>query len=94
MRRRNRIMRQYPIWNNVQACVYKSSKSYGIKNEGKVSIKIGTSSKNSHDFLEHRTTHRELEDGSKEFRFYLDGIIVKKAIIKNGIMTQYNIKEK
>tara|TARA_R100001015_G_scaffold6942_1_gene2711 strand:+ start:376 stop:639 length:264 start_codon:yes stop_codon:yes gene_type:complete len=74
-------MKQYPIWNIVQACIYKSPKSYGVKKDGKVEVRVGTSSSNSHKFVEHATTHRELEDGSREYRFYVDGECIKKAVL-------------
>ena len=47
-------MASYPIWNQVEACIYKSGKSYGVRKDGVVSVKVGTSAKNSHDFLTHR----------------------------------------
>ena len=36
-------MSNYPIWNIVEACIYKSSKSYGVKKDGKVQVCVGTS---------------------------------------------------
>ena len=77
-------MKSYPIWNQVQACIYKSDKSYGVREDGVVSVKVGTSAKNSHDFLTHKTTHRTLECGGKEFRFYVDGTLIKKAFLAKG----------
>lgn len=77
-------MRAYPIWNEVNACIYASSKSYGAKQTSNVNVKVGTSARNSHDFLTHRTTCRDLEDGSKEFRFYVDGKLVKRAVVRDG----------
>jgi hypothetical protein len=74
-------MRSYPIWNEVEACIYNSSKSYGAKLASNVNIKVGTSARNSHDFLTHRTTCRDLEDGSKEFRFYVDDKLIKRAVV-------------
>ena len=74
-------MRSYPIWNEVEACIYNSSKSYGAKQTSNVNVKVGTSARNSHDFLTHRTTCRDLEDGSKEFRFYVDGKLIKRAVV-------------
>jgi hypothetical protein len=67
-------MRQYPIWNIITACIYKSGKSYGVKDTGEVEVRIGTSSSNSHTFLKHTTTHRQLENGDREYRFYIDGV--------------------
>lgn len=74
-------MKSYPIWNEVEACIYNSSKSYGAKLQSNVNVKVGTSARNSHDFLTHRTTCRDLEDGSKEFRFYVDDKLIKRAVV-------------
>ena len=74
-------MKQYPIWNIIEACIYKSPKSYGVKKDGKVEVRVGTSSSNSHTFVEHVTTHRILEDCSREYRFYVDGKCIKKAVL-------------
>ncbi len=77
-------MASYPIWNKVQACIYKSNKSYGVRENGVVSIKVGTSATNSYDFLTHTTTHKKLECGGREFRFYIDDILAKKAFLPKG----------
>jgi hypothetical protein len=77
-------MRQYPIWNNVTACIYGSKKSYGVKEEGCVEVLVGTSKSNSHNFVNHRTTHRQLEDGSREYRFYVDDVCIKRARLAKG----------
>ena len=74
-------MKSYPIWNNVQACIYKSSKSYGARTQSCVDVKVGTSSRNSFDFVSHRTTRRVHEDGSAEFRFYVDDQLIKRALV-------------
>jgi hypothetical protein len=77
-------MRQYPIWNIITACIYKSGKSYGVKDTGEVEVRIGTSSSNSHTFLKHTTTHRQLENGDREYRFYIDSKCIRRAILKKG----------
>ena len=71
----------YPIWNKVNACIYKSGKSWGAKDESGVQVCVGTSAKNSHDFVNHRTTHRVHDDGSHEFRFFVDGVCIKRAVV-------------
>mgnify|MGYP003127411398 CR=1 FL=1 len=78
------MSRQYPIWNIITACIYKSGKSYGVKNTGEVEIRVGTSSSNSHTFLKHRVTHREDEQGNKTFYFYVDDVCFKKGYLKKG----------
>tara|TARA_R100000963_G_C4560522_1_gene49588 strand:- start:203 stop:466 length:264 start_codon:yes stop_codon:yes gene_type:complete len=77
-------MRSYPIWNDVTACVYKGAKSYGVKNTGDVEVLIGTSASNSHTFLKHSTTHRLLVNGNREYRFYIDGKVIKRALLRKG----------
>ena len=77
-------MSSYPIWNRITACIYKGGKSYGVRETGEVEILVGTSASNSHLFLKHCVTHRELEDGSREYRFYLDGVVLKRAVLPKG----------
>jgi len=71
----------YPIWNRVQACIYKASKSWGARADCVVDVLVGTSSSNSHRFLTHTTTHRVLENGDKSFRFYVDHVCVRQATL-------------
>jgi len=77
-------MSSYPIWNRITACIYKGGKSYGVRETGEVEVLVGTSASNSHLFLKHCVTHRELEDGSREYRFYLDGVVLKRAVLPKG----------
>jgi len=76
--------RQYPIWNIITACIYKSGKSYGVRERGEVAIKIGTSSSNSHSFLTHRVTVKKHSKTLQEFRFYVDDKLIKKRFVNNG----------
>lgn len=77
-------MRQWPIWNRITACTYKSDKSYGVKETGEVTVKVGTSASNSHVFLTHTTTHRVHDNGDREYRFYIDGDEIRRAVLKKG----------
>ena len=74
----------YPIWNKITACIYKSNKSYGVRNEGVNNIYCGTSANNSYHFAKVVSTHRQLENGDREYRLYVDKVIVKRAILKKG----------
>ena len=87
-------MKQYPIWNIITACIYKSAKSYGVRNTGEVEIRVGTSSSNSHKFLQHTTTHRLLDNGDREYRFYLDGECIRRALLKKGADQLQNLEPK
>jgi hypothetical protein len=72
---------QYPIWNKVTACIYKGSKSYGVKETGETEICIGSSSNNSHTFLTTIVTQRT-EDTKygrcKVFTYSVDDVIIKR----------------
>ena len=63
-------MQSYPIWNKIEACIYKGGKSYGVKNDGQNEILIGTSAKNSHSFVKTRVTHKKHDDGTRTYHFY------------------------
>ena len=80
-------MASYPIWLDVFSCIYKSSKSYGIRREGKTNIYVGTSLKNSHHFGEIVITHRDLGKEGKSFRLYLDGKVMREGFVKDGKLT-------
>lgn len=73
------MSRSYPIWNEVQACIYQSSKSYGAKQVSEVQVKVGSGSSNSFDFVSHVTKKIDLDD-KLLFRFYVDGIRIKEII--------------
>jgi predicted nucleic-acid-binding Zn-ribbon protein len=87
---KGKTMRSYPIWNKVQACIYKSSKNWGAKQHSEVDISVGTSAKNSHPFLTHKTTRRDLGDGRVEFRFYVDNMLVKQAILTGDKLEKHS----
>ena len=78
------MSRMYPIWNKVQACIYKGGKSYGVRNEGVVNVCVGTSQSNSHDFLTHTTTVKKHNKNLQEFRFYVDSKLIKRAFVRDG----------
>ena len=77
-------MRMYPIWNKISACIYKGDKSYGVKVAGYVEVLVGTSAKNSHHFIDHKVTHRLMENGDRIYRFYVDDKLIKESILKKG----------
>ena len=76
--------KSYPIWNIVTACIYKSPKSYGVRERGEVEVRIGTSGSNSHTFVHHKTTHKILENGDREYRFYVYDVLIKRALLPKG----------
>ena len=56
----------YPIWNKVRSCIYKTNKSYGAKDIGEVDVYVGSSEDNSHHLITHYTTR--IVKYSKEFK--------------------------
>ena len=78
--------RQYPIWNIIRSCIYEKPKSYGVRKHSDCQVKVGTSSSNSHDFLEWKLTHyHDKKNKLRIYTFRVDGKIVKRAILKDGV---------
>lgn len=81
------MSRSYPIWNEIQSCQYQSDKSYGVVETGVNQIKIGSSSKNSMDFLKTIITKRSGVYKGKAvviFSFSVDEVVLKTAIFEEG----------
>lgn len=79
----------YPIYNRVEACIYKSDKSYGARDTSASHIFVGSSPKNSHLLAEPCTTRRfkyneELNRVVCSFRFYVDGICIKEMLFEDN----------
>lgn len=78
-------MQSYPIWHDVKACHYKSSKSYGGKNNSGETIYVGTSRKNSHYHCKILTTRREIDDVEfgecYVFKTSINDIIIKETYV-------------
>jgi len=69
--------RSYPIWTKVEACIYKSDKSFGAKDTSTQTIMVGTNAKNSHEIAQICTTRREV-DNEIIFKFSVDNEILKE----------------
>ena len=78
------MSRQYPIWNNVGGTAYAGNKSYGVRGHDSGDVVVGTSSKNSHEFVSHSLDVDLLDDGSRQFSFFVDGDLVKRAVMRPG----------
>jgi|TARA_R110000772_G_scaffold93604_2_gene191093 hypothetical protein len=76
------MTKSYPIWNKITACIYKSSKCYGVKDDGTNEILIGTSKSNSHEFVKTRVTHKKHDDGTRTYHFYIDNQLYKTATLQ------------
>ena len=60
------------------------SKATGLSRQGRFRF-VGSSAKNSHHFLNHTTTMRERTNGDREFRFYVDGVLIKRVLKRRGV---------
>ena len=78
----------YPIWHNIEACHYKTDKSFGGRNTSVDKIVVGSSSKNSHTFVETITTRRFYNHDKYGdvcvFKYSVDGIILKEFIFEDN----------
>lgn len=79
------MSRSYPIWVDIDSCIYNSDKSYGIRKHGVQDIKIGTSKKNSHNFARIILTHEILNETDRLYQLRIDNEIIKSTILsKDG----------
>ena len=85
-------MRQYPIWNEINSCIYSNhnkrsgNKSYGVREHSEIKMKVGTSRQNSFDFATIKQSVKKNDDGSLTFR-----LKVNDQVILEG---DYNTKDK
>ena len=86
-------MRQYPIWVDTHNTSYANqfSKSMGVKNSSSSSIKIGTSAKNSYEFLNTRIEHKQADNGSRVYNFFVDDKLVKSAFYNDKLKDKMKI---
>lgn len=81
------MSRQYPIWNKVTACIYKSFTGWGVKDTGATTICVGSSSKNSYDFLDTCVTKRDKVWKGRDcvvFSYSVDGVVLKQMIFNKN----------
>ena len=83
------MSRHYPIWVDVNSCLYKSegghsgNKSFGVRDHSEQTIKIGSSRTYSWDFAEVKLTRHRTQDGPKEidtFMLFVDNTPIKYAV--------------
>lgn len=81
-------MRQYKIWNAIRTVGgRKSSCDYGANTSDHRAIYVGTSSRNSHPFATVTTECHERGDGTYDFTLWVDGNIVKHAVLSKKELT-------
>tara|TARA_B000000565_G_scaffold239536_1_gene203139 strand:- start:100 stop:387 length:288 start_codon:yes stop_codon:yes gene_type:complete len=91
------MSRSYPIWNEINSCAYAGNKSYGIKEHGELTCYIGTSASRSYEFFTHKVTHRQLDNNTHEYRYYVDNKLIKRATYRHKqdtmLITKYGNNE-
>lgn len=81
------MSRSYPIWLDVTACKYKSDKSFGFKQTGEITIKVGSSASNSHNFLKTVITKRAGKYKNIDvwiFKYSVDDVILKISVFEDN----------
>lgn len=73
--------RQYPIYNEVTACIYNSDKSWGAVNSCEVDVKVGSSKSNSNIFIKHRTTRSRQWSDKYDCYIYIFRFSVNEKVI-------------
>ena len=73
--------RSYPIWLDIFNSGYATDKSHGVKEKENTKIFVGSSAKNSHFFLSTEIEFHNYKDGSKHFLFFVDGVLIKIAVL-------------
>jgi len=79
--------RSHPIWNDVTACKYNSDKSFGFTDTGEIKIKVGSSAKNSHDFLTTLITRRKSTFKNVPvwiFKYSVDDVVLKISVFTDN----------
>ena len=74
----------YPIMEQSHGHYLQRSKNFWVKQTGDGNCFFISSAKNSHHFLNHTTTMRERTNGDREFRFYVDGVLIGKGLVAEG----------
>jgi len=80
------MAQQYKIWHQVETDAYKSDKSFGSNNEGKITIFIGTSKRYSYKHIKIVTTREEITDPKYGecylFKTTIDNLLLKESLFK------------
>ncbi len=74
-------MRQYPIWKKISNGSYATDKSHGVRDKEVTNIFVGTSAKNSHFLLSTEIECHNYKDGTKEYLYFIDGVLIKRAVL-------------
>ena len=76
-------MPSYPIWNEINSCLYKKPKSYGVKDHNTIKTWIGTSKINSWEFSQITFKHFKKGD-DRIYQIFLDQNLIKSALLTKG----------
>ena len=73
--------RSYPIWLDIFNSGYATDRSHGVKEKETTNIFVGTSAKNSHYFLSTEIECHSYKDGTKDYLYFIDGVLIKRAVL-------------
>ena len=75
------MSKSYPIWIDVSGDNYKTSKSFGSRDNVSLDIKVGSSKTNSNDLARVSIHMREDDAGNRTFALAVDGLVVRSAVM-------------
>ena len=75
------MAQSYPIWIDVSGDNYKTSKSFGSRDNVSLDIKVGSSKTNSNDLARVSIHMREDDAGNRTFALAVDGLVVRSAVM-------------
>ena len=75
------MAQSYPIWIDVSGDNYKTSKSFGSRDNVSLDIKVGSSKTNSNDLARVSIHMREDDAGNRTFALAVDGLVLRSAVM-------------
>ena len=75
------MSKSYPIWIDVSGDNYKTSKSFGSRDNVSLDIKVGSSKTNSNDLARVSIHMREDDAGNRTFALALDGLVMRSGVM-------------
>ena len=75
------MAQSYPIWIDVSGDNYKTSKSFGSRDNVSLDIKGGSSKTNSNDLARVSIHMREDDAGNRTFALAVDGLVLRSAVM-------------
>jgi len=77
------MSRSYNIWNEIDSCIYSTSKSYGIKEHSTIISNFGSSASHSKQLGKIEFNRKPLFENWFSYAILLDGKVIKRRYFNN-----------